>query len=221
VFLELLHLNYAFLSWALASRVDLVRFVLSHFHDRTIGMKISKKNCRFKNWTQDLNRQHRIMGEKERSRKPQESPARDSCEKLAINTLFSFWDIPLLHIRLSFGIVHSRYYNIINDIKDHILVRPREIGTGGTRVTSNHDNETHKAQTLFFTTWSEPYRMTLPARVSAHASECPLPWRTWLAFCRCWRHRGTRRVLQIQLNTWCLHRFQESRNASRFAVNYL
>ena len=45
-----------------------------------------------------------------------------------------------------------------------------------------------------------------------------LPWRTWLAFCRGWRHHGTRRVLQIQLNTWCLHRLQESRNTSRFAV---
>jgi len=29
------------------------------------------------------------------------------------------------------------------------------------------------------------------------------------------------RVLQIQLNTWCVHRLQDSRNASRFAVNYL
>ena len=25
-------------------------------------------------------------------------------------------------------------------------------------------------------------------------------WRTWYAFCRCWRHRVTRRVLQIELN---------------------
>jgi hypothetical protein len=27
--------------------------------------------------------------------------------------------------------------------------------------------------------------------------------------------------LQIQLNTRCLHRLQESRNVSRFVVNYL
>ncbi len=52
------------------------------------------------------------------------------------------------------------HYNIINDIKDHILVHPREIWTGETRGTSNHDNETNKAQTLFSTTWSEPYRMS-------------------------------------------------------------
>ena len=30
-----------------------------------------------------------------------------------------------------------------------ITVRPREIGTEGTGVTSNHDNEAHEAQTLF------------------------------------------------------------------------
>jgi hypothetical protein len=60
----------------------------------------------------------------------------------------------------------------------------------------------------------------MSVRVRNTPRECPLPWRTWLAFCRCWRHRGTRRVLQIQLNTRCLHRLQESRNASRFAENY-
>ncbi len=34
----------------------------------------------------------------------------------------------------------------------------------------------------------------------------PLEWRTWLAFCRCFRHRDTCRVLQIQLNTRFFHR---------------
>ena len=38
----------------------------------------------------------------------------------------------------------------------------------------------------------------------------PLVWRTWLAFYRCWRHRVTRRVVQVQLNTRFLHRLQES-----------
>ena len=28
-----------------------------------------------------------------------------------------------------------------------------------------------------------------------------LGWRTWLEFCRFWRHHVTRRILQIQLNT--------------------
>ena len=47
----------------------------------------------------------------------------------------------ILHIRLSFGIVHSI---IIYSTISKITVRPREIGTGGTGVTSNHDNEAHR-----------------------------------------------------------------------------
>jgi hypothetical protein len=63
----------------------------------------------------------------------------------------------IVHIRLSFGIVHSiRIYSTISKITG----RPREIGTGGTGVTSNHDIESNReAQTLFSTAWSEPYRM--------------------------------------------------------------
>lgn len=38
----------------------------------------------------------------------------------------------------------------------------------------------------------------------------PLVWRTWLAFCRCWRHHVTCRVFQIRLNTRFLHILQES-----------
>ncbi len=48
----------------------------------------------------------------------------------------------ILHIRLSFGIVHSI---IIYSTMSKIAVRPREIGTGGTAVTSNHDNEAHES----------------------------------------------------------------------------
>jgi len=39
----------------------------------------------------------------------------------------------------------------------------------------------------------------------------PLAWCSWLAFCRCWKHHVTRRVLQIQLNTRFLHMLEESR----------
>jgi hypothetical protein len=47
--------------------------------------------------------------------------------------------LDILHIRLSFGIVHSI---LIYSTISKFTVRPREIGTGGTGVTSNHDNET-------------------------------------------------------------------------------
>ncbi len=53
----------------------------------------------------------------------------------------------------------------------------------------------------------------------------PLGWCTWFAFCRCWRHRVTRRVLQIPC--WIEYAIftQVSAitpsNASRFAVSYL
>ncbi len=47
----------------------------------------------------------------------------------------------ILHIRLSFGIVHSI---LIYSTISKITVRPREIGTGGTGATSNHDNEAHR-----------------------------------------------------------------------------
>ncbi len=51
------------------------------------------------------------------------------------------------HIRLSFGIVHSiKIYSTISKI----TVRPREIGTGGTGVTSNHDNEAHRGSDSVF-----------------------------------------------------------------------
>ena len=51
------------------------------------------------------------------------------------------------HIRLSFGIVHSIItYSTISKI----AVRPREIGTGGTGVTSNHDNEAHRGSDSVF-----------------------------------------------------------------------
>jgi hypothetical protein len=46
-----------------------------------------------------------------------------------------------LHILLSFGFVHSI---LIYPTISKITVRPREIGTGGTGVTSNHDNEAHR-----------------------------------------------------------------------------
>ena len=53
----------------------------------------------------------------------------------------------ILHIRLSFGIVHSI---IIYSTISKITVRPREIGTGGTGVTSNHDNEAHRGSDSVF-----------------------------------------------------------------------
>ena len=65
--------------------------------------------------------------------------------KLTSNTLLLFFRINtllhILHIRLSFGIVHSI---VIYSTISKITVRPREIGTGGTEVTSNHDNESHR-----------------------------------------------------------------------------
>jgi hypothetical protein len=81
-------------------------------------------------------------------------------DKLVSNTLLLFCRIStLLHIlhirivvrivvaikhttiRLSFGVVHSM---VIYSTISKITVRPRELGTGGTGVTSNHDNETHR-----------------------------------------------------------------------------
>ncbi len=56
------------------------------------------------------------------------------CDKLTSNTLlFSETNtlLNILHIRLSFGIVHSI---IIYSTISKITVRPREIGTGGTGV---------------------------------------------------------------------------------------
>ncbi len=53
----------------------------------------------------------------------------------------------ILHIRLSFGIGHSI---IIYSTISKITVRPREIGTGGTGVTSNLDNEAHRGSDFVF-----------------------------------------------------------------------
>jgi hypothetical protein len=50
--------------------------------------------------------------------------------------------------RKSFGIFHSI---VIYTTISKRTVRPREIGTGGKRVTSNYDNEAIEAQTLFST----------------------------------------------------------------------
>jgi hypothetical protein len=43
--------------------------------------------------------------------------------------------------------------------------------------------------------------MRTPSKVRVHV----LVWRTWFAFCRCWRHRVTRRVWRMQLNTYVFH----------------
>ena len=48
---------------------------------------------------------------------------------------------------LALGIVHSI---IIYSTISKITVRPREIGTGGTGVTSNHDNEAHRGSDSVF-----------------------------------------------------------------------
>jgi hypothetical protein len=55
-----------------------------------------------------------------------------------------------------------------------LTVRPREIGTGGTGLTSKHDNE---AQTLFSTALSESYRMndSSCARHTLLNFHCPSP----------------------------------------------
>jgi hypothetical protein len=53
----------------------------------------------------------------------------------------------ILHVRLSFGIVHSI---IIYSTISKITVRPREIGKGGTGVTSNHDNGDHRGSDSVF-----------------------------------------------------------------------
>ena len=67
----------------------------------------------------------------------------DLCNFFRISTL-----LHILYIRLSFGIVH---YIIIYSTTSKITVRLREIGTGGTGGTSNHDNEAIEVQTLFST----------------------------------------------------------------------
>jgi hypothetical protein len=61
------------------------------------------------------------------------------------NTFLIFFRISILlhilHIRLSF-IPHCPFIIYATIIVSKITVCPREIGTGGTDVTSNHDNET-------------------------------------------------------------------------------
>ena len=72
----------------------------------------------------------------------------------------------ILHIRLSFGIVHSIItYSTISKI----TVCPREIGTAGTGVTSNHHNEDHRGSDsvkVYSLIWALQNE-TLPARASA------------------------------------------------------
>jgi len=74
-------------------------------------------------------------------------------------TLFFFFHLlHILHIRLSFGIVHSI---IIDSTISKITGRPREIGTGGPGVTSNHDNEAHwGSDSVFYSLISESYRLS-------------------------------------------------------------
>jgi hypothetical protein len=90
----------------------------------------------------------------------------------------------ILHIRLSFGIVHSI---IIYSTISKITVRPREVGNRGNMKsrqrgpssldgpTSNHDKEAHRVRLCFLqpdlslTEW-----VTLPARVSVHAPQVSL-----------------------------------------------
>jgi hypothetical protein len=64
---------------------------------------------------------------------------------------------------------------------------------------------------------SLPFRGTFPL----HHLVLLLVWRTWFTFFRCWRHRVTRRVLLIQLNTRFLLMIQESRITSHFSTRYL
>ncbi len=94
--------------------------------------------------------------------------------KLARNTLLLFFRISTscisLHIRLSFGIVHSF---IIYSTISNITVRPREIGTGGTGVTSNHDNEANRGSgsvfySLIWALQNEFCKASGPWRVSSN-----------------------------------------------------
>jgi len=99
--------------------------------------------------------------------------------KLVSNRDSSSWISTVLHIWLSFGIVHSSrvHCNILNDIKDHSTsARTCWIGTGGTGVTWTHNNEAHRgSDSVFYSLiWALRNEWRFLRRVSAHTPQLSL-----------------------------------------------
>jgi hypothetical protein len=93
------------------------------------------------------------------------------------NALLLFFRIStllhILHIRLSFGIVHS---NIICSTISKITVRPREMGTRGNggNIKSRQRGPSRLRLCFLQSDLSLTEWVTLPARVSAHAPQLSL-----------------------------------------------